>query len=87
MLNIVTVISLTVRELENQYGLEGMIDANIIDVYDKVIMGIRDINKVLQDYEDHHSCTCKESRGKGYKCKKSDLKGTTVDEWKSILDH
>ena len=59
MLNIVTVISLTVRELENQYGLEGMIDAKIIDVEGKVLLGIRDIKKVLQDYEDHHACTCK----------------------------
>ena len=51
-------------------------------------MVIRDIKKVLQDYEDHHVCTCKEYRGKGCKCKKSkvfDLKGTAVGEWKTIL--
>ena len=47
MLNRVTMISLTVRELEKRYGLEGMIDANIIDVDSKVLVGIRDIKKVL----------------------------------------
>ena len=70
--------------------MEGMIDANIIDVDGKVLMVILDIMKVLQEYEDHHACPCKESRGKGCKCKKEkvfDLKSTTVDEWKMILDN
>ena len=52
-------ISLTVLELENRYGTEGVIDEKIIDVVGKVLMGIRDIKKVLKDYEDHHECTCK----------------------------
>ena len=59
ILNRVTMISLAVRELEKRYGLEGMIDANIIYIDGKVLMGIQDINKVLQDYEEHHACTCK----------------------------
>ena len=52
-------ISLTVRELEKRYGLEGIVDTNTIDVDGKVLMIIRDIKNVLQDYEDHHACTCK----------------------------
>ena len=52
-------ISLTVRELKKWYGLEGMIDANIIDAEDNVLMDIIDIKKLLQDYEDHHACNCK----------------------------
>ena len=64
MLNIVAMISLTVQELENIYRLERMVDANIMDIYSKVLMCIRDIKKLIQYYEDHHACTCKESRGK-----------------------
>ena len=59
-----------------------MTDANIIGFDGKVLMGIRDIKKVLQNYEYHHTYTCKESRGKGCKCKKAkvfDIKCTTVD--------
>ena len=59
MLNIVMMISLNLRELEKKYGLEGMIDANILDVISKVIICVRDIKKVLQDYEYHHVCTYK----------------------------
>ena len=59
MLNIVMMISLNLRELEKKYGLEGMIDANILDVISKVIICVRDIKKVLQDCEDHHAFTCK----------------------------
>ena len=59
MLNRVKMISLTVQELEKWYGWEEIIDANIIDFNGKVIMGIIYIKKVLQDYEDHHACTCK----------------------------
>ena len=40
MLNIVMKIRLNMRELEKQYVLEGMVDANKIDVYGNVIMGI-----------------------------------------------
>ena len=40
MFNRVTITSLTVRELEKKYGLEGMINVTIIDVDGKVIMGI-----------------------------------------------
>ena len=36
-----------------------MIDANIIDVNGRLLAGIRDIKKVLQDCEDHHAFTCK----------------------------
>ena len=88
MLNRATMTSLTVRELEKRYGLEGMVYSNIMDVDGKLLTGIQDIKKVMQDYEDHHACTCKESRVKGYRCKKAevfDLKGTTSDEWKMIL--
>ena len=90
MLNIVTMIMLTVRELEKWYGMEGMVDAKIIDASSKVIMVIQDIKKVLQDYEDHHACTCKEYWGKWCKCKNAkvfDLKGKTVDGWRKILDN
>ena len=48
MFNRMTIINLTVLELENKYGLDGMIDANIIDVNGKVLVGILDINKLLQ---------------------------------------
>ena len=40
MLNRVKMISLTVQELEKRYGLEYMIDANIIEFYGKTIIGI-----------------------------------------------
>ena len=81
-------ISLTVQELEKRYGLEGVVDAKIIDIDNKVLMGIQYIKKVLKDYEDHHACTFKEYLGKLCKCKKSKvfyLRGTTVDEWKTVL--
>ena len=41
-------ISLTVLELEKKYGLEGMVDSNIIDSGDKVLVCIIDIKKLLQ---------------------------------------
>ena len=47
MLNRVTMIRLTVREFEKRYGLEGVIDANIIDVSGKLLMGILDIKMLL----------------------------------------
>ena len=42
-----------------RYVLEDIIDANIIEINDNLIMAIRDIKKVMQDYEYHHACTCK----------------------------
>ena len=83
-------IRLSVRELEKRYGLEGIVYAKIIDVNGKVLMGIRNTKKVLQDYEDHRAYTCKESRVKGFKCKKAKIfyfKGTSSDEWKTIFDY
>ena len=67
-----------------------MMDANTIDVNGKLLIGIRYIKNVLQAYEYHPARTCKKSLGKGCKCKNAKvfyLKGTKVDEWKTILDN
>ena len=40
MLNIVNMTTLTVRDLEKKYGLEGILYANIIAINGKVLMVI-----------------------------------------------
>ena len=53
-------------------------------------MGIQDINKLIQYHKEHCACACKESQGRGCKCKKAevfDLKVKTLDERKPILDN
>ena len=67
-----------------------MVDTNIICIDGKVLMGIQDINKLIQYHKEHCACACKESQGRGCKCKKAevfDLKVKTLDERKTILDN